>query len=75
MGRAHYIQCVLSAFVGCIDADELVRFYNTLWLIANDVIVGTAFTSFFCENSEYIGHHLGEFFQVRLLYYREAMLN
>ncbi|KAM0755312.1 Gpi1-domain-containing protein [Meredithblackwellia eburnea MCA 4105] len=37
-----------------------IQFYNTLWLIANDVIVGTAFTSFFCENSEAIGIALGD---------------
>ncbi|KAK4704503.1 phosphatidylinositol N-acetylglucosaminyltransferase subunit Q, partial [Phenoliferia sp. Uapishka_3] len=40
-----------------------IQFYNTLWLIANDIIVGGAFASFFCENSEYIGTALGNLLQ------------
>lgn len=43
-----------------------IQFYNTMWLIANDMIVGSAFTSFVCENSEYLGRLLGRVVQVRL---------
>lgn len=39
-------------------------FYNTMWLIANDVIIGGAVATFFCENSEYIGRSLGAVVQV-----------
>lgn len=42
-------------------------FYNTMWLIANDVIIGGAVSTFFCENSEYIGRSLGAVVQVSLL--------
>lgn len=31
------------------------------------MIVGSAFTTFFCENSEYLGTRLGEIVQVSLL--------
>ncbi|KAK4053782.1 pig-Q [Microbotryomycetes sp. JL201] len=41
--------------LGCA---HYIQFYNTMWLIANDVIVGSAFTSFVCENSEYLGRLL-----------------
>jgi hypothetical protein len=41
-----------------------IQFYNTMWLIANDMIVGSAFTSFVCENSEYLGRLLGRVVQV-----------
>ncbi|ORY41449.1 N-acetylglucosaminyl transferase component-domain-containing protein [Leucosporidium creatinivorum] len=40
-----------------------IQFYNTMWLIANDMIVGSAFTSFVCENSEYLGGLLGRLVQ------------
>ncbi|KAL8281022.1 hypothetical protein RQP46_006701 [Phenoliferia psychrophenolica] len=40
-----------------------IQFYNTLWLIANDVIVGSAFASFFCENADVIGSTLGTLIQ------------
>ena len=36
-----------------------------MWLIANDVIIGGAVATFFCDNSEYIGHALGAVVQVR----------
>lgn len=35
-----------------------------MWLIANDVIIGGAVATFFCDNSEYIGRVLGLFVQV-----------
>lgn len=44
-----------------------IQFYNTMWLIANDMIVGTAFTSFVCENSGFLGTRLGEIVRVYTL--------
>jgi hypothetical protein len=29
----------------------LCSFYNSVWLISNDIIVGTAFGAFLCENN------------------------
>lgn len=63
-GRAHYIQYVELPDPKAFTHRFSSRFYNTLWLIANDIIVGSAFTSFFCENCEYLGHALGNVIQV-----------
>lgn len=46
-----------------------------MWLIANDVIVGSAFTSFVCENSEYLGIELGRIVQVRIIVRTDFCVN
>ncbi|KAK4058865.1 pig-Q [Microbotryomycetes sp. JL221] len=46
--------------LGCA---HYIQFYNTMWLIANDVIVGSAFTSFVCENSQFLGQSLARIVQ------------
>jgi len=33
---------------------EYIRFYNSLWLVANDVIIGIALGSYIIENSEWV---------------------
>lgn len=33
---------------------EYIRFYNSLWLVANDVIIGAALGSFILQNSYYV---------------------
>ncbi|KAI4785133.1 Gpi1-domain-containing protein, partial [Aureobasidium sp. EXF-8845] len=33
---------------------EYIRFYNSLWLVANDIIIGIAIGSFIIENSDYV---------------------
>ncbi|KAK9366897.1 N-acetylglucosaminyl transferase component-domain-containing protein [Lipomyces kononenkoae] len=33
---------------------EYIRFYNSLWLVANDIIIGAAFGSYIIENRDYI---------------------
>lgn len=33
---------------------EYIRFYNSLWLVANDVIIGIAIGSYILENSAYV---------------------
>lgn len=39
-------------------------FYNTLWLIANDVIIGSALLTFLCENSDLLAELLTVFLKV-----------
>lgn len=38
---------------------EYIRFYNSLWLVANDVIIGIALGSYIIENSEWVGGQIG----------------
>ena len=33
---------------------EYIRFYNSLWLVANDVIIGIAFGSYIVENANFV---------------------
>ncbi|KAK9449937.1 N-acetylglucosaminyl transferase component-domain-containing protein [Limtongia smithiae] len=33
---------------------EYIRFYNSLWLVANDIIIGAAFGSYVIDNRDYI---------------------
>lgn len=33
----------------------LRRFYNCVWLVLNDIIIGVAFGSFLCENCHVLG--------------------
>ncbi|CAC9891047.1 unnamed protein product, partial [Aureobasidium pullulans] len=33
---------------------EYIRFYNSLWLVANDIIIGIAIGSYIIENSDYV---------------------
>ncbi|OCH93777.1 Gpi1-domain-containing protein [Obba rivulosa] len=37
-------------FITVRDISRYVRFYNCVWLVLNDVIIGVAFGSFLCEN-------------------------
>lgn len=34
---------------------EYIRFFNSLWLVANDVIIGIALGSYIIENADYVG--------------------
>ncbi|EJU05581.1 Gpi1-domain-containing protein [Dacryopinax primogenitus] len=40
------------------SAAQYINFYNCIWLILNDIIVGVAFGAFLNENSQYLGHLL-----------------
>jgi hypothetical protein len=42
-------------------------FYNNIWLIFNDVVVGTAVGTILCENHEHFGYLLHEYIKVLLL--------
>ncbi|KAL0948061.1 hypothetical protein HGRIS_010685 [Hohenbuehelia grisea] len=35
-----------------------VNFFNTVWLVLNDVTIGFAFGSFLCENDVYLANHV-----------------
>ena len=37
---------------------EYIRFYNSLWLVANDVIIGIAVGSAIIDNNEWLAHHI-----------------
>ena len=37
---------------------EYIRFYNSLWLVANDVIMGIALGSFIIENTDAVAYYL-----------------
>ena len=42
----------------------LLRFYNCVWLVLNDIIIGVAFGSFLCENCHVLGGLLDSITQV-----------
>lgn len=37
---------------------EYIRYYNSLWLVANDVIMGIAVGSFIIENADFVASRL-----------------
>lgn len=43
---------------------DYIRFYNSLWLVANDVIIGIALGSFIIDNSQFVAGQLDTVFNV-----------
>ncbi|KAE9984824.1 hypothetical protein EG328_008226 [Venturia inaequalis] len=43
------------------DHPEYIRFYNSLWLVANDVIIGIALGSYIIENAGYVATQVDKF--------------
>ncbi|KAF2868970.1 N-acetylglucosaminyl transferase component-domain-containing protein [Massariosphaeria phaeospora] len=41
---------------------EYIRFYNSLWLVANDVIIGIAIGSYIIENSQFVAAQVDTIF-------------
>ncbi len=39
---------------------DYIRFYNSLWLVANDVIIGMAFGSYIIDNSAWVAESISE---------------
>ncbi|KAJ1325884.1 phosphatidylinositol N-acetylglucosaminyltransferase subunit Q [Microdochium nivale] len=37
---------------------DYIRFYNSLWLVANDVIIGIALGSYIIENANWVAHQI-----------------
>ncbi|TVY41486.1 N-acetylglucosaminyl-phosphatidylinositol biosynthetic protein [Lachnellula occidentalis] len=40
---------------------DYIRFYNSLWLVANDVIIGIALGSYIIDNSAWVAESISEF--------------
>ncbi|PKS11244.1 hypothetical protein jhhlp_003005 [Lomentospora prolificans] len=38
---------------------DYIRFFNSLWLVANDVIIGIAMGSYIIEHAEWVGQQIG----------------
>lgn len=58
--RTQYIRCVAVRSGSGKAADDTTpgSFYNMLWLIANDAIIGSAVTAFCLENNELIAQYI-----------------
>ncbi|KAF5017306.1 hypothetical protein F66182_10778 [Fusarium sp. NRRL 66182] len=39
---------------------DYIRFYNSLWLVANDVIIGIALGSYIIENADWVAGQIGD---------------
>ncbi|RGP72939.1 phosphatidylinositol class q [Fusarium sporotrichioides] len=39
---------------------DYIRFYNSLWLVANDVIIGIALGSYIIENADWVAAQIGD---------------
>lgn len=53
----------------------LFSFYNMLWLVANDMIIGSAVTAFCIENNEIISHYLAQALKVSSLLVLQSELD
>ncbi|KAF5679068.1 n-acetylglucosaminyl-phosphatidylinositol biosynthetic gpi1 [Fusarium circinatum] len=42
---------------------DYIRFYNSLWLVANDVIIGIALGSYIIENADWVAEQIGDLLQ------------
>lgn len=42
---------------------DYIRFYNSLWLVANDVIIGIALGSYIIENADWVADQIGDLLQ------------
>lgn len=40
---------------------EYIRFFNSLWLVANDIIIGIAIGSYIIDNADYVGVQVDNF--------------
>ncbi|KAL4251644.1 hypothetical protein ABKN59_003773 [Abortiporus biennis] len=56
-----------SVRVSSSSVSRYVNYWNDVWLILNDIIIGTAFGSFLCENAELIGIIIAEYAQLGLI--------
>jgi len=58
----------LSYVYGKLETSaEYVRFNNAIWLVMNDVILGSVVGAFVCENSEVIGKSLHDWLKVAFI--------
>ncbi|KAG5930273.1 hypothetical protein E4U42_002485 [Claviceps africana] len=43
---------------------DYIRFYNSLWLVANDVIIGMALGSYIVEHADWVAMQIGELLRI-----------
>lgn len=43
---------------------EYIRFYNSLWLVANDVIIGMALGSYIVEHADWVAMRIGDLLRI-----------
>ncbi|KAF9520560.1 hypothetical protein BS47DRAFT_1387177 [Hydnum rufescens UP504] len=56
-------------------AGQYINFYNCIWLILNDIIVGTTFGIFLCDNHDFLGGILGEYtYYLTVDFTRQALI-
>lgn len=67
VSRAHYIRWFLAhtADSSRILIQAYFSFYNTVWLIANDVIIGSALLTLLCDNANYLAEQVSDLLKVR----------
>jgi len=46
---------------------DYIRFYNSLWLVANDIIIGIALGSYIIENANVVAQSIDYYLKVNLL--------
>jgi phosphatidylinositol glycan class Q protein len=46
---------------------DYIRFYNSLWLVANDIIIGIALGSYIIENAGVVAQNIDYYVKVRIL--------
>ncbi|RUS21726.1 hypothetical protein BC937DRAFT_91698 [Endogone sp. FLAS-F59071] len=51
-----------------------ISFYNSMWLVANDIIIGVAVGSFLLNNSDYLASKLHEYLNHYTVHSMESML-
>jgi phosphatidylinositol glycan class Q protein len=39
---------------------DYIRFYNSLWLVANDIIIGIALGSYIIDNADWVAHQISQ---------------
>ncbi|KAH9977239.1 N-acetylglucosaminyl transferase component-domain-containing protein [Lactifluus volemus] len=66
----------LSYVYGKLETSaEYVRFNNAIWLVMNDVVLGSVIGAFICDNSEIIGHSLHNWLKAAFIdFMRDALL-
>lgn len=46
---------------------DYIRFYNSLWLVANDIIIGIALGSYIIENATQVAYNIDSYLNVSIL--------
>ncbi|OJT05908.1 N-acetylglucosaminyl-phosphatidylinositol biosynthetic protein gpi1, partial [Trametes pubescens] len=57
-----------------VSISKYIKFHNCVWLVLNDAIIGVAFGSFLCENSDVLARMSEDFLQHYLVHRMELAL-